>query len=494
MSELTIGIDIGTTGTKIVLFDPGDGIIGQVTKESDLFSEGAGYAEADPLVWEENVFSGIRQLLAEASVDGSAVKAVAATGMVPAVILLDSQGRPLRNAILQNDARALAQIERVRSTLADFDVLAMTGSAVSQQSVGPKLLWIQDNEAEVWDKTAMVVGSYDFALMAMGAEPHVEENWAIESGLFALDRTLFEPALGAAKITPRRLPPVKRPGDVVGHVSAKAAAATGLSSSAQLVVGGADHVLSAFAAGVEREGICLVKLGGAGDILAASNSPVVDERIYLDTHPIPGLWLPNGCMATSGSLIRWMQSLLGGESLVAMDDRASRRQAAQVLCLPYFLGEKSPLHDPELRGAFFGLHLGLDKYDLYRSVLEGIAFGFRHHFEVFADSGIAVEQVLVTNGGSKSTFWKQIHANVLGVPLLPVVDHPGASLAAAEIAAIGSGLLNDWADLHNFLELGEAVLPDPEVTGSYSAAYTEWRELGVETRSLAHQISKRTKK
>jgi xylulokinase len=251
-------------------------------------------------------------------------------------------------------------------------------------------------------------------------------------------------------------------------------------------------VLSAYAAGVNGPGDALVKLGGAGDILVASDTPVVDERLYLDAHPVPGHWLPNGCMATSGSLIRWFQSLIGGEALTALDDEASACAPAEVLCLPYFLGEKSPLHDPDLRGAFAGLHLGHTRADMYRSVLEAIAFGFRHHVDVFADIGIPLHRVMVTNGGSKSTLWKQIHADVLGLDLHPVSGHPGASLGAAVIAAIGIGALDDWSDAARFVSLDAPFIPDPDRRRSYDSAYATWRELGSAMTPISHAMAHKT--
>ncbi len=142
-----------------------------------------------------------------------------------------------------------------------------------------------------------------------------------------------------------------------------------------------------------------------------------------------------------------------------LDDEAAQRAPAEILCLPYFLGEKSPLHDPDLRGTFAGLHLGHTRADMYRSVLEAIAFGFRHHVDVFTDIGIPLSRVMITNGGSKSTLWKQIHADVLGLEMLPVRGHPGASLGAAVIAAIGIGALDDWSDAGRFITLDAPYVP-----------------------------------
>jgi xylulokinase len=491
VSSYTIGIDIGTTGTKTVLFDTSRGIIGQASRETALHSPRPGFAEADTDQWHRNVVESIREVVAGSDIRADAVQAIAVSGMVPAVVSLDRDGNPLRRAILQNDARASLEIQDLAQALADIDLVTMTGSALTQQSVAPTTTWLREHQPEVYENTAHYVGSYDWVLAALGAEIHVEQNWALESGLFTVDGEIAQPVLTAAGLDAGVLPPVHRPGYQVGNLSEAAARETGLSAGTALVVGGADHVLSAFAAGVNAPGDALVKLGGAGDILVASNTRVVDERLYLDAHPVPGHWLPNGCMATSGSLIRWFQTLVGGIDLTVLDEQAASCQPAEVLCLPYFLGEKSPIHDPDLRGVFAGMHLGHGRADLYRSVLEAIAFGFRHHFDVFTDIGIGPSRVMVTNGGSKSTLWKQIHADVLGVEMLPVRGHPGASLGAAVIAAIGVGALDDWSDAARFVALDPPVVPEPSRRTAYDDAYQTWRELGAAVAPISHTMARR---
>lgn len=492
MSDYTIGVDIGTTGTKVALLHVERGIVAIASRNTTLHSDRPGFAEADTDQWLTNVIECIREVVAVSGVDADDIGAVSAAGMVPAVIFLDANNRPLRRAILQNDARAVNEIVELNEKLNDTDLVGLTGSAMTQQSVAPTVLWIQRNEPEVWTNTAHIVGSYDWILVALGAELHIEWNWALESGLYTIDQQPFATVLDSVGLDRAMLPAVRSSSERVGVINADMAERTSLASHTSLVVGGADHVISAFSAGVEREGDALVKLGGAGDILAASDTPLVDERLYLDAHPIPGRWLPNGCMATSGSLIRWYQSLIGGTDLATLDTEATSRPAADLLCLPYFLGEKSPLNDPNLRGTFAGLHLGHTRADLYRSVLESIAFGFRHHAEVFAERGITLSRVMVTNGGSKSTLWKQIHSEVLGVELHPVIDHPGASLGAAVIAAIGIGSLGGWEDSKRFLTLGAPVEPDKTKVETYINAYAEWRALGAAVTPISHSIARRT--
>jgi xylulokinase len=182
----TIGIDIGTTGTKTVLLDTERGIVAQASRETTLHSPSPGFAEADTGQWYRNVFESIREILSTSGIRGDAVDAVAVSGMVPAVVPLDGRGTPLRRAILQNDARAHREVSELASALDGVDLVTMTGSALTQQSVAPTTAWLRTHEPDVYDRTAHYVGSYDWVLIALGADVHVEQNWALESGLFTI--------------------------------------------------------------------------------------------------------------------------------------------------------------------------------------------------------------------------------------------------------------------------------------------------------------------
>ena len=491
MRSLTLGIDVGSTSTKVVLADPARGVLAQASAPVELRSAHPGWAEADPGAWWRNVCTLIPAVLA--SVSASDVAAVACTGMVPAVLAVDKNGDPLRPAILQNDARASAEIAELAAALPDVDFTATTGSALTQQSVAPTLRWLAKHEPSVWADTAFVLGSYDWLAVALGAEPHVERNWALESGLYALsDGHLLDVVLDAAGITPGVLPRVVLPGTTAGKVSAAAASATGLLPGTPIVVGGADHVLSAYAAGLARPGDWLVKLGGAGDILAVTGDVFVDPRLYLDAHPQDGLWLPNGCMATSGSLIRWFASVSGGASVETLEAEAAAAEPASLICLPYFLGEKSPLHDPDLRGAFLGLHLGHTRGDLYRAILEAIAYGFRQHAAIFAERGVRLRAAArVSNGGSRSRIWKQILADAIGVPLEPVLDRfPGSAVGAVLVAGVGAGLLPGWENTA-LVTIGQPVEPDLSLTDRYASAYAIYTDSGAALTGISHRLARR---
>jgi len=494
VASLVLGLDIGTTGTKAVLADPASGsVVAQASAPAALSSPHPGWAEADPAQWWDNVCALVPRVLAEAGAAATDIAAVASTGMVPAVIAADGAGRPLRPAILQNDARASGEVRDLAAALPGLDFVALTGSALTQQSVAPTLMWLARHEPGAWADTRLVLGSYDWLAVALGARPHVERNCALESGLYALeDGSLLEPVRERAGIPRPLLPAVADPGTVVGEVSGAAAGQAGLRAGTPIVTGGADHVLSAYAAGLASPGDWLVKLGGAGDILVVTDHPLVDRRLYLDAHPRAGLWLPNGCMATSGSLIRWFQSVAGDPTITDLEKEAADAAPAELICLPYFLGEKSPLHDPDLRGAFLGLHLGHTRGDLYRAILEAIAYGFRQHAEIFAERGITLRAAArVSNGGSRSRVWKQILADALGVTLEPVVDHPGAALGAAMAAAIGGGLLPGWADAGDLVAIGDPVEPDVALGDRYAQAYQIYRDAADKLTDISHRLAVR---
>jgi xylulokinase len=472
--SLLLGIDVGTSATKAVVVDPAGRVVAQAERPAELSSPQPGWAEEDPELWWTNVCALCRSLpVAE-------VAGIGVSGMVPAVIALDADGRPLRPSIQQNDARAAREVEELRVRLGPA-VLARTGSAVTQQSVGPTAMWLARNESETWASTRTILGSYDYVTFRLTGSLAVERNWALESGLYDLATGAWaDDICTAAGIDPARLPPPRRPDEVVGEVTAAAAGETGLPAGTPVVAGTADHVASAFAAGVVDPGDLLIKLGSAGDILMASGEPLVDERLYLDFHLVPGRYLPNGCMATSGSFIRWFQrELAGGAPLETLDAEADAAGpgAGGIVALPYLLGEKTPINDPEGRGAFTGLRLDHSRGHLFRAVLEATAFGFRHHLDVFAELGYRPRRIRTTNGGARSRLWKQVVADVVGYPLEALSEAAGSELGAAFAAGMGTGAFREWSEIERFVAVAETIEPDPGAHEAYGRPYAAYRAL-----------------
>ncbi len=480
MDLYLLGIDIGTTATKAIVLHPKRGIVAQAEVPASLSSPRPGWAEADPVEWWRNVGKATRRCLADSGINAASVAGIGLAGMVPALVLLDGDGEVLRPSIQQNDARAFAEIRDFHCRVDPDDVLERTGSDITQQSIGPKLLWLRRNEPEAMERAEHVVGSYDYIVYRLTRTFSCESNWALESGLYNKDGTWDESLLVLSTIGSEWLGTVHRPSEVIGELTAEAACHLGLAEGTPVVAGSADHVASAFSAGIKEPGDLLVKLGGAGDILCAVDRWVVDRRLFMDYHVVPDKFLINGCMAASGSIIKWFRKHFAGDcDYVSLDEEGSRVPCGSdgLILLPYFLGEKTPIHDPLARGVLFGLTLGHTRAHVYRAILEGISFGFLHHMEVLDELGFHATKARVTNGGARSHLWKQVTADVLGLPLEQVADHPGSSLGAAFVAGMGVGLFADWVEIEQFIEVSGVVEPDPDAHQMYRQLFLIYRRL-----------------
>jgi xylulokinase len=466
--------------------------VAQAEAPATLRSLHIGWAEEDPAEWWSNVGAVTQNCLSQANLGPENVAAVGVSGMVPTLILLDAAGNLLRPSIQQNDARATQEILDFQAKVDETAVLHQTGSAITQQSIGPKLLWLRRNEPQVMAQAVHLMGSYDYIVYKLTGCFSCERNWALESGLFDLEQQAWDDTLLALSTIARNwLGTVYWSSDIVGQVTGEAAAQTGLTPGTPVVAGSADHIASAFSAGLNSPGDLLVKLGGAGDILYSLDKMVVDPRLFLDYHVIPGKFLVNGCMAASGSIIKWFrQGFAQDTDYDILDTEATTVSAGSegLILLPYFLGEKTPINDPLARGIIFGLTLTHTRAHVYRAILEGIAYGFRHHLAVLAELKLTATKARVTNGGARSKLWKQITADVLNLPLEEIARHPGSSLGAAFIAGKSIGVFDEWGDIERFIQIESTVLPDPSVHARYESLFAMYLELYQRNRELFHQL------
>jgi xylulokinase len=493
MENYIIGIDIGTTATKLVLVHKRGTIVNSVSKPVNLYTLKPGWSEEDPLQWWENVKELLPILLYKSQVSAEQISAVGVSGMVPTLICLDKDGEPIRYSIQQNDARASEEILELSNLTSGYDILQKTGSKITQQSIAPKIMWLKKHEPQVLEKTVSICGSYDYITRKLiGKQKEtLEANWALESGLYNYQTQQWdEYILEKAGVNKDWLCQIYHSHQVVGSVQGDHG--TCLKDGTPVVAGAADHVASAFSAGLIEDGDLLIKLGGAGDILLSSSKPISDPRLYLDYHLVPDHYLPNGCMASSGSLIRWFQKeVSNGVSLEDLDKEAEATEIGSngLITLPYFLGEKTPINDSKARGMFIGLHLGHTRGHLYRSILEGIGFGFNHHVEVFQELGFNLNRVRITNGGSKSRLWRQIIADITGLTLESIIEHPGSSLGAAFIAGMGVGDFESWSDIDKFIKIEEKIEPNPENTKRYKILYDVYRSIYPKLINEQHILS-----
>lgn len=488
--SLALGLDIGTTSTIGILIRPEGEIAGMASRPVDLRCHRIGWAEQNPEQWWSNVREIIGELLAN-GIDATEIAAVGVTGMLPAIVLLDASGNLLRPSIQQSDARCGSELKELRREVDCVSFVARTGNGVNQQLIAPRLRWIEKHEPEVFCNIATVFGSYDYINWRLTGQRAVEKNWALEAGLVNVTSgAVAGDLIRLAHIPASALPPKSESHEILGHICTDAAADTGLKQGTPVVGGAADLIASALAAGITQKGDVLLKFGGSVDILIATDQPVPDPRMYLDYHLVPGLFMPNGCMATGGSGLNWfVNTFAAGERADAsaaglsvhewLDRKAGAVPAGadELTVLPYFLGEKTPVHDPFARGVFSGLTLSHTIGHLWRAMLEGYAYALAHHVEVLHDVGYTTTRYFASDGGSNSRIWMQIVADILQEPIQLLCGHPGSCLGAAWTAAIGAGLADDWEGISKFVCKGTLVEPDRANAELYAYGYRMFRSL-----------------
>jgi xylulokinase len=490
-AQTVLGIDIGTTGLKAVALHQRQGVLAQVEFPHELHSPFPGWAEEDAEYWWITTRRALRALLEV--VPASDIAAIGVSGMVPAMILLDERGNPLRPSMQQNDARAIAEVAELRATVDAHEFFTITGGTVNQQNIDPRWRWLCRHEPEIVARTAHLCGSYDFITLRLTGQLSLEENWAAESGLYDVQHHRWHtPYLAHAGIAPELLPPLHAPTDIVGSIRAEVAVETGLMVGTPVVAGSADHVAAALAAGLTAGGDVLLKFGGAGDILYCSERPDPDPHFYFDYHDIPGLTLINGCMAASGSLVKWFHNELAASATLAELDQeavAIAPGADGIVVLPYFLGEKTPIFDPSARGVFAGVMLHHTRAHLYRAVLEAVCYGFQHHLSILEEAGRPIRRICAADGGSRSSLWMQIAADIVNRPLEIVGGEAASALGVAFVAAMGVGLFRQWSEIERFITRGTIYQPRSQAVARYQRGFALYRDLYARLQPFLPELS-----
>jgi len=485
-----LGLDIGTTSTIGILVRLPKQVVDVVSCPVEFHAPHAGWAEEDPAQWWSNVGRIVHAFI-DKGIDPTEIGGVGVTGMLPAVVLLDDAGALIRRSIQQSDGRCGREVEAMRAEIDEDWFFRKAGNGINQQLVTAKLRWIEKHEPENFSRIATVFGSYDYINFRLTGRRVVEQNWALEAGFVDIGTHALSDALIAlAHIDRASVPDLVRPDAVIGEVSAQAARETGLALGTPVTGGSADLIASALGAGLLQRGDVLLKFGGSVDVLVATDEVAPDPRMYLDYHLVPGLMVPNGCMSTGGSGLNWFVKTFasGLEPEAArrgvsvhrlLDEMAAKTPpgADGLLALPYFLGEKTPIHDPDARGMFHGISLSHTLGHFWRAMLEAYGYAIRHHIEVLRDMGHNPLNYLVSDGGASSVVWMQIVSDIVGEPLQSLHGHPGSCLGAAWAAAMGTGAANDWRGVSVFVTKGAVTKPDAGNSALYAEGYAAFRDL-----------------
>jgi xylulokinase len=451
-----LGLDLGTSGVRAMLLPIDGGEAVARTVDLALSTPRPGWSEQNPLDWWSAATGAIRAVLAAAAIDPAAIAGVATSGQMHGATLLDGNGEVLRPCILWNDARTGAQCAQITERVGLKALLRTVGNPALAGFTAPKLLWVRENEPVVYRRIATVLLPKDYLNYRLTGRLATEPSDASGTLLFDVaNRCWSHEILQALEIDASILPAVLRSTDVVGEVTAEAAAATGLGVGTPVVAGGADNACAAVGMGVVRPGEVLASIGTSGTLLAPSHTPHVDPagRLHTFCHAVPDTWYVMGVVLSAGGALRWYRDTLGAaERALALergvDPYEVMMEAAEtvppgsdgLIFLPYLAGERTPHADPDARGVFFGLSLYHTNAHMSRSVVEGVTYALADSAVLMRELGVDLAVLRATGGGARSSLWRSILADTIGARVVTARTDLGPALGAAIIAGAGVGV------------------------------------------------------
>jgi xylulokinase len=491
-----LGIDTSTTSSKALLIDENGTVIAVASSPHTLQTPQPLWSEQDPLEWWEAVSQSIRSVLVKAGISGEAVGAVGLTGQMHGLVLLDGEGEILRPAILWNDQRTQRQCDEIHQRIGKERFIQITGNVALTGFTAPKILWVQENEPEVFNQVKHILLPKDYIRYRLTGDYAMDKADGAGTVLFDLKTRTWSPEiLEALEINPGWLPPTFEGTEFTGSISEAAASVTGLTTGTPVAAGGGDQAAQAVGVGAVEPGIVGVTVGTSGVVFATTPSALVEPegRLHAFCHAVPDLWHFMGVMLSAAGSLQWYRDTLAPG--VSFEDLLKEAESAEPGCeglqfLPYLSGERTPYPDPLARGGWIGLTTRHNRASMSRALIEGVSYGFKDIFALIQSAGLgAITQVRASGGGMKSPLWRQILASVLETELVTVNTTEGAAYGAALLAGVGAG---NWPDV--LTACREAIMitgltePDPDQMTIYRYRYPQYRALYPALKSSFHKM------
>jgi xylulokinase len=487
-AQALLGIDIGTSSSKAVLVSTDGRVIARATRPHHTSHPHPGWVEHDAeSVWWADFLALARELLPAA--EGFELAGLGVSGIGPTLLPATGAGEPLRPAILYGvDTRATAEIDELNAELGAEEILRRGGSALSSQAVGPKIRWLANHEPETFRRTEKLLMCSSYLVHRLTGRYVLDHHSASQvDPLYDLDSRDWARDFAEAVAPGMPLPELVWPVDVVGTVTAEAARETGLPQGLPVTAGTVDAWAEASSVGVRQP----------GDVMLMYGTTMFFVEVLERVRPHPALWGTCGAypdtytlaagMATSGAVTDWLRGLVDGDFAQLVDEAAAVPPGARgLLLLPYFAGERTPVLDPDARGALLGLTLEHGRAELYRAALEGIGYGVRHNLDAMGEAGGAARRLVAVGGGTQGGLWTQIVSDITGKEQQVPTETVGAAYGDALLAGVATGAAEDPDDWNPIVG---SVKPNPDNSERYDAYFTHYRDLYESTKRTAHFLA-----
>jgi len=492
-----LGIDVGTGGTRAVLINEHGQVVNEAASEHAPFrAPYPGWAEQDPEDWWRAAQAAIREVLAKSGVPASDIAAIGLTGQMHGAVMLDAEGGVLRPSLIWCDQRTDAQCDWLHENIGRERLIELTCNPALPNFTLTKLLWVRDNEPQIFARIAHVLCPKDYVRFRLTGAYAMDVQEA--SGTLLLDvthRRWSSEVARVAGIDEVWLPQLFESPEVCAHITAEAAKATGLAAKTLVVAGAGDQGAGAVGMGILQPGSVSATIGTSGVVFAATAAPTKDPlgRLHTFCHAVPGRWHVMGVTQAAGLSLRWLRDIISpGESYDALTSEAAQIPAGSdgLVWAPYLLGERTPHLDSQATAAFYGITASHTRGHLVRAVLEGVAYSLKDTFTLFDGLKIPVQGVRLGGGGARGQLWRSIQASIYGYTSDVLVAEEGAAFGAALLAGVGAGAWPDTdAACAQAIRVAEKILPDPVAAKSYASGYEVFRRLYPALRSIREGIS-----
>ena len=478
---LYIGMDLGTSAVKLLLMDEEGSIKNIVSKEYPLEFPHPGWSQQNPADWLCAIEGGVPELLH--GFDAAEVAGVGIGGQMHGLVVLDKDGNVLRPAILWNDGRTAKEVDYLNSVIGKSKLSEYTANIAFAGFTAPKLLWMRENEPELFAKIDKIMLPKDYINYKLTGVHCTDVSDASGMLLFDVEHKCWsKEMLAICGVRENQMARIFESYEKVGTILPDAAKKLGLPEHVTVAAGAGDNAAAAVGTGTVGDGACNISLGTSGTIFISADKFGVDEQNALHSFAhADGHYHLMGCMLSAASCNKWLMDEIfqtadyGAEQERITDDKLGRNH---VYFLPYLMGERSPINDTNARGTFTGMTMDTTRADLTQAVLEGVAFGIRDSLEIARSQGIDVKRSKICGGGAKSALWKRIFANVLNMKLDIVESEQGPGMGGAMLAMVANGAYPSvQAVCDKLVKVVDTVSPEPELVALYEARYRQFSKI-----------------